>query len=417
MCILYYNFESILQTVNSILFAFSHRFSSDSYITNKSNYRKAYRGDYTNHTSPTTTKDKQQQSAEPTPSINPPRQETMVHVTKVLTVNNNNITTSSTVTQMEHKPHHRNSDTPPASPWNKSYSPVQHFGHNMRRHSSQQSVGSGATPPHTNPTTPINSRGNSVSSLDIPDSSAQDEVTESPSVKTFVANIEGRQNKDWSTRGSHPPVIRPKLNELKHTLLKSSSENLSTDTVISPTPPGGKRSRSNSKENVLITNSGSEGVTSPSSHKHSSNDDVIPSSRKCRGNKDSRNSSGVVADFHEIGHHRDRSDPQSDGDTRSNDSGVSEDLVAGQTMRGQKSQEELDCEKQALIIASQLQDQDRNLFDVEYKSSTDYVSGLFDTKVSLTHKTSIRVSTLNRNRSDSVKDDKSTSSGQKTPNR
>ena len=395
----------------------------------------------------------------------------MVTVTKLVTVNKypgeaNNPQTPQM--QNKHKspasmpgnggggplPWERKSSVGEAVPWSpksKSYAPVQPFGSggNISKHkvegSSSLSGGSEESLQQTNT------------------------ATESPSVKSVIANIEQRGKPDKSTpkgkfanlkdtldrrmydrenvstttgqktRGqdvshsSHSSAHS--LNQLEarlpsHSSLSSTEDITTTSTSSSNTPRGEAklykrdnnkgyshshtksdplrtdrlefspmtRTRSVESENLQFTRRTSEALQKGS---NSSSSNVMDSADKtsseelnnysCEARETVPPQQSMMNSFEisQISHSRERSDPQSDGDTRSNDSGVAEDM----THSRQKSQEEIECEKQAALVASHLQDKQLSqviLPPPEHKTTTDYVSGLFDTRINTSRKPSLR---------------------------
>ena len=269
----------------------------------------------------------------------------------------------------------------------------------------------------------------------------QEEVVESPSVKNVVKNFEG-QSRDTSQFGSHKdPVSRTRVTQLRETLARKSNENLyeaSTsreaaglsrsnedvhqqlpgppDHPPPPIPPPAEDTADHSSPQHQFYPQAHHVQSYQQHQQQPEPKQVPPTAQLIQAEHPVK-----VINVHSIpsppkhsppplpvkmDSHTPTSPPRPPANIDSSNATSSpappttppppppQELTPVHVR--QKSQEEIVCDKQAAILASQLAEHDRKLSEVilpppDHKTTTDYMSGLFDTKVDVKRTPSLRV--------------------------
>ena len=356
-----------------------YRYSHDSYMQNKGHVRQGFGGNYRRNdngaqkppspgSQPPFKSDKpfyQQQGQQPqqgpaSPTINPPPTETVVKVATVMTVTKS-LPPAEQKVQLEQGPS-RMIGQPESHGTSMHYPAAENNGRipnsnpidNQNGYPGANTVSSNPDSHHSGPGRPLP-----------PDP----EQTQSPSVRAMLSNFQSSQPRDgpqpWTPRrqleptSNYQPVPRTKVQELKESLMRLSNENLNRLGVdsdnISP-------SQSEERLHPLPprANTVSAHHVSPLAETNQSG----PASQEVTS---SENMSLIGGDSQPI------TTSVTNGAEQEEEAGLSEDESEGhhpgappRVHKRQKSHEEIECEKQAALLAERLKEDDKRLSDVRF---------------------------------------------------
>ena len=353
------------------IYLFFHRYPAESYMRYRNSPRQGFSGNYRRSselrtpTTPDGVKDAISLLTADTSASSPVQHnDNLVQVTTVTTVNKAMPVAESKV-QLEHgpprTPYSRISPTgPPLVTQDDSVLPSR-----PRKHSFGEPLVNGAPDEQT--------------------------VTESPSVRRFIANFEQRQSQEnlyEPDRPVPPQRTKNKIFELKNTLLRKSNENLLN---IDSTEPETRVTENVTKITIVpnraeITPNRYTSPTTPTSAERKQLQETHFDADTTRVETSPTVTTTTV------------SSPPSTISTTSATlpppppppplESEPDNSSPRTVHQRQKSQEEIDCEQQAAIVAIHIQQEDKRLSDVilpppEHKSATGYISGLFDTNVDM----------------------------------
>ncbi len=351
-----------------------YRYSHDSYMQNKGHVRQGFGGNYRRNdngaqkppspgSQPPFKADKpfyqQDQQGPASPTINPPPTETVVKVATVMTVTKS-LPQAEQKVQLEQGPS-RMIGQPESHGTSTHYPAVESNGRIPNANSIDNQNGYPGA--------------NTVSS--IPDShhsgpgrppAPDPEQTQSPSVRAMLSNFQSSQHRDgpqpWTPRrqleptSNYQPVPRTKVKELKESLMRLSNENLNKLGVdsdrISPSQSEERLHPLPPRANVA------------SSHRESPladlNQSGVPSQELS-----SENLPLIGGDSQPI------TTNVTNGAEQEEEAGLSEGESEGhhpgappRVHKRQKSHEEIECEKQAALLAQRLKEEDKRLSDVRF---------------------------------------------------
>ena len=357
---------------NAVYFLCISRYSNDSYMQTRGNVRQGFGGNYRRNVdpvkppSPPTTQppygnNTEQQPGYPqqpprgagTMATNPPPVETVVKVATVMTVTKS-LPPAEQKVQIEQGPR---VTSPTAELQHPSYS-----SHSIM-----------SSPPE----------GNHVLS-----GQQTEEQTQSPSVRQMLSNFQNNSKaQPWTSRrpleptSNYQPVPRTKVKELKESLMRLSNENLSKidSDNISPSQSMENISKRTYSQPVVppMYSSQSQAVSSERTEFSGSRD----KSCSLPQNGETPSQPMRMRDNHQT-HHQSYLPTKSDL-TNGASLDASNDLEGSSKVKAerhnqqadapsvrlhqrQKSQEEIDYEKQAALIAQRLKDEDRHLCEVSF---------------------------------------------------
>ena len=244
--------------------------------------------------------------------------------------------------------------------------------------------------------------------------------SESPSVKMVVASFENAETPDRPTPTEKPaPRTRMKVSVMKESLLRQSADDTADDDdhkMLNLSQKFGGQLITGPQVDTIAMPQGSSS-TQPSQHELSPSPPTPPPKTIVYPQNNSCDHSAISASSSNLTSNRQQSNkarsPQSNSakpkTSKSKSSPAqprkrSKSPVAQEPTNNhvhmpvshvrQKSQEEMVCDEQAAKVAQNLEHGDSQLSAVllpppEHKTTTDYMSGIFDTKVDVTRRPSL----------------------------